>query len=64
MIKSIVKSKTMIFALLLAMFGALQATLPALDGVISQGAYGYITVATGVIVAGLRVVTTQPLKDK
>jgi hypothetical protein len=59
-----IKSKTMNFAMVLGLLGLAQANLPALQAVISPGAYGYITMAIGVAVAVLRVVTTQPLSEK
>jgi hypothetical protein len=58
------KSRTMWFALLLVVFGALEAGFPYLQSVIEPQYYGSILVAIGVIVAILRYVTTQPLNKK
>ena len=58
------KSKTMNFAMILAIFGALQANLPALQGVISPAAYGWITLGVALAVAALRAVTSKPLSAK
>lgn len=63
-LKKLYKSKTIIFALLLAVFGALQANLPVLEGIISAQAYGYFTIWVAVIVAFLRVLTTQSIASK
>jgi hypothetical protein len=56
------KSKTMWFALLLVIFGAIEAGFPYLQNVIDPKYYGTILMAIGVIVAVLRFVTTQPIK--
>lgn len=58
------KSKTMCFALLLAVFGAAQVNLHQLQEVISPAAFGYINMAIAVVVAALRTVTTTSLSDK
>lgn len=49
--------RTLIFAVLLAAAGALQATFPALQAHITPELYGYATVAIAVIVGVLRAVT-------
>jgi hypothetical protein len=56
------KSRTMWFALLLVIFGALEAGFPYLQSVIDPQYYGVILVAIGVIVAILRFVTTTPIR--
>jgi len=58
------KSKTMWFAALLGAFGAAQMNLPAIQDFISPQLYGFTTVCIAVIVAVLRIVTTQPLSEK
>ena len=63
-ITRIVKSKTMIFSIVLAMIGALQASTDFLSTILSPHAFGYFTLASGVIAGILRVVTTQPLSEK
>lgn len=58
------KSKTIIVALLLAVFGALQASMGVFTDYLTPEAYGLFTMAVGVIVAVLRVLTTVPLDEK
>jgi uncharacterized membrane protein YdcZ (DUF606 family) len=58
------RSKTMWFSLALVIFGALFDNFSYLQSVIDEKYYGVILVVIGVIVAILRFVTTQPLKDK
>jgi len=58
------KSKTINFAVLLGMFGAAQANLPAVQEVVSPSVYGWLTLGFAVVVAWLRAVTTKPLKEK
>ena len=58
------KSKTMWFSLLLAVFGALQAGWGLIDDFMTPRAAGFGAVAIGIIVAILRIVTTKPLEDK
>jgi hypothetical protein len=53
--------RTVIFAVILAILGAAQVLLPNLQGVITPELYGYITFGIGVMIAGLRAVTTTPL---
>jgi hypothetical protein len=59
-----IKSKTMIFAMLLAMLGAAQSTLGLFNGVLTPETYGVLTMAVSVGVAALRVVTTTPIQNK
>lgn len=60
-IKNCVSSRTMLFALLLAVFGVLEANMQLLSAFIPQHLYGAAVTLVGVIVAVLRVVTTSPL---
>ena len=60
----VIRSKTMWFSLLLAVFGAIQATMGAFHRVLTPEVYGLLTMGIGVIVAILRYVTTTSLKDK
>lgn len=53
--------KTLIFAALLAAFGALQIGLPAVQKFIDPTWYGWITIAVAVIVAVLRVFTSSSI---
>lgn len=52
------------FSLALVIFGALFDNFSYLQSVIDEKYYGVILVVIGVIVAILRFVTTQPLKEK
>ena len=58
------QSKTMWFSLALVIFGALFDNFSYLQSVINDKYYGVILVSIGVIVAVLRFVTTEPLKNK
>ena len=58
------KSKTIWFSLLLAVFGALQAGWGLIDDYLSPKAAGFGALAIAVLVAVLRVLTTKPLEDK
>jgi len=63
-IKGALKSKTMFFAMLLAGLGALQEQLPQLQQFMTPQMFGYFSIGTGVVVAVLRIVTTNSLNDK
>lgn len=58
------KSKTIMFSLLLAVLGAIQATMGVFSDILTPEAYGLLTVVIGAIVAGLRYITTMPLDRK
>ena len=58
------RSKTMWFAFALVVFGAIEAGFPYLQSLLDPAYYGVMLMAIGVIVAILRFVTTQPLRDK
>ena len=58
------KSKTMIFALMLTVSGVVEASTDFLKTVLTPTTFGYVILGVGVIVAVLRVLTTQPIKDK
>lgn len=64
MIKKILKSRTMLFAIALSVLGALQASMNVFEAVLSPQVYGLFTVAVGVAVAVLRVITTTPIDSK
>ena len=63
-LQRIIRSKTMIFSLLLAIFGVLQASQNVFSSFLTPKSFGLVTVAIGVIVAALRVVTVKSLGDK
>jgi len=62
--KSMMKSRTMWFSLLLVIVGAIADNLPVLQAFISPQVYSYSLMAIGVICAVLRFLTTQPLGEK
>lgn len=55
------KSKTMWFALLLVVLGALMDNLSYLQSIIDPQYYGLIMIAIGIIVAILRFVSTETI---
>ena len=59
-----IKSKTLWFALALAVFGALEATLNLFQELIPAAYYGATFMVISIIVAVLRVITTTPLSEK
>jgi len=58
------KSKTMWFSVLLVLFGALMDNSIYLKDLIPAQYFSLIMIIIGVIVATLRMVTTQPLAAK
>lgn len=60
----LLKSKTMLFAITLAILGVLQANLGVLTQYLTPESSGWLTMGVGIAVAVLRVVTTQSLSDK
>jgi len=64
MMKHILKSKTMLFALALAVFGVLEMNLKVFAPHLSPEFFGAFSILISVIVAVLRVFTTIPLNEK
>lgn len=64
MIKQILKSKTMIFAILLAVLSVLQASMEVFTPFLSSQGVGLLGLVIGLAIAILRVLTTAPLEDK
>ena len=62
--KKAAKSKTIQFALLLALFGAAQANLAVVRDFIEPEQYGWVTFGIALIVAALRAVTTTSIANK
>jgi hypothetical protein len=60
---NVLKSKTINFAAILAVLGVVEANFQVLQPFLGEH-YGTLLVVIGAITAGLRVVTTQPLKEK
>ena len=61
---NILKSKTMLFALALAVLGAVEANIGMLAPYMSPQVFGLFSVGVAVVVAALRIVTTVPLSAK
>lgn len=57
-------SKTMIFSMILAMLGVVQASMGVFTAYLTPQGTGLLTLIIGIIVAMLRVATTQPLSEK
>lgn len=58
------KSKTLWFALILAVLGVIQTMTSAFEPFMSAKVYGLFTVVVAVVVAVLRILTTQAVTDK
>lgn len=57
-IKAFYKSKTILFAILVAIFGVLQLNVDILKDLLSPQMYGIVFLVISVVVAVLRVITT------
>ena len=57
-IKAFYKSKTIIFSILVAIFGVLQMNLDILKGLMTDKMYGIAFIVISVVVAVLRAITT------
>jgi len=64
MIMTIFKSKTLMFALALAIFGVLEMNLKVFAPHLTPEFFGAFSILISMIVAILRVVTTLPLDKK
>lgn len=64
MIMTIFKSKTLIFALILAIFGVLEMNVKVFSVYMTPTMFGFFSIGISVIVAVLRIVTTLPLDKK
>ena len=58
-----IKSKTLIFSVLLTVFGIIQQNMPMLQEPLKDK-YGYVFIIVSVVVALLRMATTQALSEK
>lgn len=58
------RSKTILFALALAVFGVVEAQLQLFVTYLPQWGFGAASIIISAIVAALRVVTTLPLSEK
>jgi hypothetical protein len=64
MIQKILKSKTLMFSLILAILGVIEASFQVFAPYMSPAIYGFVLMAISVTVAVLRIVTTLPLNEK
>lgn len=64
MLRKILKSKTMLFSLLLIVFGVIEANLSLMQSAIPAEYWGFVVTGIGIITAVLRFVTTNGIKDK
>lgn len=64
MIKKAARSKTMWTAAIISALGVVELQYPLIRELIPAEYQGAVFVAIGVIVAVLRIVTTEPLEDK
>jgi hypothetical protein len=62
--KAALKSKTLWFALALAVFGVIEMQAKLFAQYMTPEAFGLFNIAVGLIVAVLRVLTTVPLSEK
>ena len=58
------KSKTLWFALALAVFGVIEMNVKYFSNYLTPEVFGVFSILISVIVAVLRVLTTTPLSDK
>lgn len=58
------KSKTILFAILLSVLGTLQQSQELVTKLVGPENTGYVVIVIAIIVAILRIVTTQPLSEK
>ena len=64
MLKQFAKSKTIIFASILAALGVVQASMEVFSAFLTPQVVGVLGMVIGVAVAVLRVLTTTSLGDK
>jgi len=60
----IFKSKTIIFSILLAIFGVLELHSSEVKSLMSPEYYPIFTIFVSTVIAVLRVLTTKPLNEK
>lgn len=64
MIEQHARSRTMWFALTLAVLGVVQASMEVFTPYLTPQGVGFVTLIIGAVVAILRVLTTQAISDK
>lgn len=62
--KKILKSKTIIFGLVITLLGAVQTNLPYVQAILDPVTYGIATAVIGVVVIVLRFYTSTSISDK
>jgi hypothetical protein len=63
-LKTALKSRTMLFALALAVFGVIETQMNLFGQFMSPEAFGLFNILVAIAVAVLRVITTVPLSQK
>jgi len=63
-LKTALKSRTMLFALALALFGVLETQIHLFSQFMSPEAFGIFNIVVAIAVAVLRVITTVPISQK
>lgn len=63
-LKQIMKSKTMLFSIALAVLGVIELNMSLLSTYMSQEVYGIFVIVVGAITAVLRLLTTTSIEDK
>lgn len=58
------KSRTIIFSMILAAFGVLEMNMKVLVNYVPEDLYGLLVLGVSMIVAVLRVITTVPIDQK
>jgi hypothetical protein len=58
------KSKTIVFSLLLAVLGVIEASFQVFAPLMTPQSYGWVLMGVSCVVAVLRIVTTLPLVEK
>jgi len=64
MIKTIFKSKTLMFALALAILGVIEMNVKVFAAYMTPDVFGFFSIGVSIIVAVLRIFTTLPLSQK
>jgi hypothetical protein len=61
---SIIKSKTIVFSVILAVLGTIESQVGVLQPYMTKEVFGIISLTVASIIAVLRVITTTPLSEK
>lgn len=63
-LKKLLKSKTMIFSILLAILGVIEMNMSVFSNYMTEETYGLFVIFIGVVTAVLRILTTTSISDK